>query len=129
MKKVTRITFKVPEIPGGYRDSNDSTPCIHRYLNKWEGEYICMDCWKKLEAPPCCSFECFFVFACPSSLDFTDISGLSDFQRIKLENTLESCTPRDPTPCFLFDNEARATNIGKMSQRRGISIGFLLAFT
>ena len=26
----------------------DAKKCLHPYLNKWDGEYLCMDCWKKL---------------------------------------------------------------------------------
>ena len=26
----------------------DPTKCSHPYLNKWDGECVCMDCWEKL---------------------------------------------------------------------------------
>jgi hypothetical protein len=129
MKNVkNRITYSVPVIPqgAGYGGCADPSKCNHPYFNKWEGEYICMDCWKKLERPVCCTSNYFFARFCASLLDTPDSS---DFERISLETKLESITPTDPIPCFLFDDDAKVTSIGKMSQNRGISIGFLLAFT
>ena len=30
----------------------DQCTCTHPYLNKWDGRYLCMDCWYKLNDTP-----------------------------------------------------------------------------
>ena len=70
--------------------------CSHKFLNKYEGLYICMDCFYELQEP-------------------------DDTARIQSEKAQEANTPSDRIPPGL--------TVGKMSQMRGVSIAFLLAFT
>ena len=69
---------------------------IHRYLNKWDGIYVCMDC-------------------------FYNLSLEKDVARIAAEEGRERDTPCDAIPAD--------KDVGRMSQERGVSIGFLLEFT
>ena len=88
---ITGIKSRIPNL---FIDSSLSRGvCPHQYLNKWDGEYVCMDCNQKLQ----------------------------DTDRIMSETELEASTPADTIPVDI--------TVGKMSQMRGVSIAFLLAFT
>ena len=82
----------------------DAKKCLHPYLNKWDGEYLCMDCWKKL-----------------NTYDMT--TGISTpeegyAERIAQEEELENNTPVDRIPEALSGKE-RNDVIGKNSSMRG----------
>ena len=90
----------------------DPTKCLHPYLNKWDEEYLCMDCWERLNT--------YNAGVC------TIISGYAE--RIAQEEELENNTPVDKIPEGLSEKE-RNDVIGKNSSMRGVKIGFLLEFT
>lgn len=79
----------------------DPSLCGHPFLNKWDGIYICMDCWYKLNDTP--------------------DSRTLNADRIAREVELELNTPRD--------NVLSDMSEGKRSQLRGVKIAFLLEFT
>ena len=108
---ITSIERKIPELKkyqtglyGDYPIQQGS--CQHLYLNKWEGKYVCMDCFVELQEPAC--------FGCFSRND-------ADANRIQSEIKKEANTPADKIPADM--------SVGKLSQMRGVTIGFLLAFT
>ena len=84
---------------------DDKSLCRHPYFNKWEGKYICMDCWATL-----------------------DPSDPTQEELIKAQEAKEANTLSDTIPTNMHDDELKS-HIGKMSQQRGVSIGFLWAFT
>ena len=92
----------------------DPTKCLHPYLNKWDGEYLCMDCWKKLN-----TYDMTTHISTPEE-------GYGE--RIAAEEKLENDTPVDAMPEGLSEEE-RNILIGKKSSLRGVKIGFLLEFT
>ena len=70
----------------------DPIKCSHPYLNKWDGEYLCMDCWKKLNTynAGVCTIIPGYAGVC------TIISGYAE--RIALVEELENNTPVDKIP-------------------------------
>ena len=92
----------------------DAKKCLHPYLNKWDGEYLCMDCWKKLN-----TYDMATGISTPEE-------GYGE--RIAAEEKLENDTPVDAMPEGLSEEE-RNILIGKKSSLRGVKIGFLLEFT
>lgn len=80
----------------GTDSCSEKQQCPHLYLNKWEGEYLCMDCKYNL-------------------------SSDQDAARIQIEQEAEAKTPCDTISADI--------SVGKMSQMRGVSIGFLQEFT
>ena len=100
----------------------DPTKCSHPYLNKWDGEYLCMDCWKSLNT--CNAGVCTIIPGYAGVC--TIISGYAE--RIAREEELENNTPVDKIPEGLSEKE-RNDMIGKNSSMRGVKIGFLLEFS
>ena len=90
----------------------DPTKCSHPYLNKWDGEYVCMDCGEKLST--------YNAGVC------IIIPGYAD--RIAQEEELEKNTAVDKIPEGLSEKEMNVV-IGKNSSMRGVKIGFLSEFT
>ncbi len=79
----------------------DQCKCTHPYFNKWDGGYHCFDCRYRLNNTP------------------EAIEKNKD--RLALEAELEKNTPVDVI--------GEGQSVGSMSAARGVSIGFLLAFT
>jgi hypothetical protein len=73
----------------------------YKYLNKWDGIYLCMDCWYKLNDTP--------------------EAAEKNAARIALEQEKEKNTPVDVI--------GPGQSVGSMSAARGVKIGWLLAFT
>ena len=87
----------------------DSAICPHTYLNKWDGIYVCTDCYYKLN-------------------DTLAVAEMNK-ERIRKEEELESCTPLDPIPSYFHSDSDISDFMGKNSACRGVKLGFLLAFT
>ena len=87
----------------------DSAICPHTYLNKWDGIYVCTDCYYKLN-------------------DTLAVAEMNN-ERIRKEEELESCTPLDPIPSYFHSDSDISDFMGKNSACRGVKLGFLLAFT
>ena len=96
---------RIPDLPVGALDGvcEDQSHCSHLFFDKWEGVYVCKFCRYKM-------------------------NEMDDSDRIKSEVLKEKQTPNDDYPSGLSD-EVLKTYIGKKSQERGVTIGFLLAFT
>ena len=104
------LDVNVPAIEAGI--CKDPTKCSHPYLNKWDREYLCMDCWEKLNT--------YNAGVCIIKPDYAE--------RIAQEEELENDTPVDKISEGLSEKEMNDV-IGKNSSMRGVKIGFLLEFT
>ena len=83
----------------------DKASCLHSYLEILDGIHICRDCGEKLTCPEYAA-------------------------RLAEEEELERSTPVDFIPPELLSNEEERKNyVGKQSQLRGVTIGFLWKFT
>ena len=80
----------------------DPIKCSHPYLNKWDGEYVCMDCSEKLNT--------YNAGVCIIKPDYA--------ARIAQEEELENNTPVDKIPEGLSEKEMNDV-IGKNSSMRG----------
>ena len=87
--------------PNKVEPCKDQCKCTHPYLNKWDGGYLCMDCWCKLND--------------------TAEAMEKHKDRLAEEAELEKNTPVDVVE--------EGQSVGSMSAARGVSIGWLLAFT
>ena len=87
--------------PNKVEPCKDQCKCTHPYLNKWDGGYLCMDCWCKLND--------------------TAEAMEKHKDRLAQEAELEKNTPVDVVE--------EGQSVGSMSAARGVSIGWLLAFT
>ena len=84
--------------------------CEHPFLNKWDGKYVCMDC-----------FHC---------LNDTVEKEIQYMERLLTEREKESRTPVDE----MFSLEGLSAEdsermIGENSVHRGVTIDFLINFT
>jgi hypothetical protein len=102
---IGNIMRTIPMYEEAVGGCDDKSLCRHPYFNKWEGKYICMDCWLTL-----------------------DPSDPTQEELIKAQEAKEANTLSDTIPTNMHDDELKS-HIGKMSQQRGVSIGFLWAFT
>ena len=86
----------------------DKDKCKHPYLNKWDGELVCMDCYEYLN-PSCVAKDEYAA-------------------RVAHEEELERNTSVDVIHKDIPENK-KQDYIGKLSQGRGVKLGFLLEFT
>ena len=111
-RSLTGLDSDLPAIEAGI--CKDATKCLHPYLNKWDGVYVCMDCWKRLNAYDVGTKTC------------TPMEGFAE--RIAMEEELEKNTSVDDMPEELSEEEKRDLT-GRNSSARGVKIGFLMEFT
>ena len=109
----TEVAIGMPSMGGvpmsfsdfqGFAGVDVNLPVIegeYKYLNKWDGIYLCMDCWYKLNDTP--------------------EAAEKNAARIALEQEKEKNTPVDVI--------GPGQSVGSMSAARGVKIGWLLAFT
>ena len=103
--RIENIMLTIPLHEKEVGGCDDKCFCRHPYFNKWEGKYICMDCWATL-----------------------DPSDPTQELLIKAQEAKEANTLSDTIPTNIPNDELNS-HIGKMSQQRGVSIGFLWTFT
>ena len=104
----TRLEIDIDHILNEATVCKDKDKCNHSYLHKWDSEYVCMDCKENLN-PSCVAKDEYAA-------------------RVAHEEELERNTSVDVIHKDIPENK-KQDYIGKLSQGRGVKLGFLLEFT
>ena len=98
--------------------SLNSKSCLHLCVEKWDGQYVCNQCYK------------YFNYDDGREVSKGHCDNLRDAAREAREREIEaSIVPDTIPPDFLIDEERRKDYVGKLSQGRGVPIGWLVDFT